>query len=93
DACIKSGVPAIFYVDNGSGYVNHMMRDEAVGLMGRLGIDMKNSLPYNSQARGVIERVHQSLWIRAAKELPGYIGADMDRQAKLATFKLTRRAI
>ncbi|WP_058157349.1 DNA-binding protein, partial [Pseudomonas aeruginosa] len=93
DACIKGGVPAIFYVDNGSGYVNHMMRDEAVGLMGRLGIDMKNSLPYNSQARGVIERVHQSLWIRAAKELPGYIGADMDRQAKLATFKLTRRAI
>ena len=41
----------------------------------------------------MIERVHQSLWIRAAKELPGYIGADMDRQAKLATFKLTRRAI
>ncbi|MCD2961059.1 DDE-type integrase/transposase/recombinase, partial [Pseudomonas aeruginosa] len=93
DACTKGGIPAIFYVDNGSGYVNHMMRDEAVGLMGRLGIDMKNSLPYNSQARGVIERVHQSLWIRAAKELPGYIGADMDRQAKLATFKLTRRAI
>ncbi|HHM6772710.1 TPA: DNA-binding protein [Pseudomonas aeruginosa] len=93
DACTRHGICAIFYVDNGSGYVNYMMRDEAVGLMGRLGIDMKHSLPYNSQAKGVIERVHQSLWIRAAKELPGYMGRDMDRQAKLATFKLSRKAI
>ncbi|KAF1071269.1 MAG: hypothetical protein GAK45_00570 [Pseudomonas citronellolis] len=93
DACQRSGIPAIFYVDNGSGYKNHMMQDQAVGLLGRLGIDMQNSLPYNSQARGVIERVHQSVWIRAAKELPGYMGRDMDRRAKLATFKLSRQAI
>lgn len=93
DASTRSGIPAIFYVDNGSGYVNHMMQSEAVGLMGRLGIDMKHSLPYNSQAKGVIERLHKSLFVRAAKELPGYVGKDMDRQAKLETFKLSRKAI
>ncbi|WP_374348643.1 Mu transposase C-terminal domain-containing protein [Chitinimonas sp.] len=86
------GVPAMFYVDNGSGYVNAMMRDEATGMMARLGIEMKHSLAYNSQARGVIERSHQ-MWTAAAKKLPTYIGASMDREAKLASFKLNRKAI
>lgn len=92
-ASTKNGIPAIFYVDNGSGYKNHMMKDEATGLMGRLGTTMTHSLPYNSQAKGVIERSHQTIWVQAAKELPGYIGKDMDRQAALATFKLSRKAI
>lgn len=90
---LVGGVPAILYVDNGSGYVNQMMTDTATGLMARLGTEMVNSLPYSSQARGVIERLHQSIWVKAAKEVPGYIGKDMDRQAKLAIFKLSRQAI
>jgi putative transposase len=87
------GLPAILYVDNGSGYVNQMMTDTATGLMARLGCQMVNSLPYSSQARGVIERVHKTVWVKAAKEVPGYIGKDMDRQAKLQVFKLSRQAI
>ncbi|MCW3479706.1 Mu transposase C-terminal domain-containing protein [Neisseriaceae bacterium JH1-16] len=93
DASLKAGIPAVFYVDNGSGYKNQMMNDVATGFMARLGIEMVNSLPYNSQARGVIERLHQTIWVNAAKSLPGYIGHDMDREAKLATFKLSRKAI
>lgn len=93
DACLKHGIPAVFYVDNGSGYKNEMMLDVATGFMARLGIEMINSLPYNSQARGVIERLHQIIWITAAKSLPGYIGHDMDREAKLSIFKLSRKAI
>ncbi|MCG8993248.1 Mu transposase C-terminal domain-containing protein [Laribacter hongkongensis] len=93
DACLRDGIPAVFYVDNGSGYKNEMMLDVATGFMSRLGIEMVNSLPYNSQARGVIERLHQTIWINAAKSLPGYIGHDMDREAKLSTFKLSRKAI
>lgn len=93
DAAMRAGIPAVFYVDNGSGYKNEMMLDVATGFMARLGIDMVNSLPYNSQARGVIEKLHQTIWINAAKSLPGYIGWDMDREAKLATFKLSRKAI
>ncbi|WP_375591748.1 Mu transposase C-terminal domain-containing protein [Chitiniphilus eburneus] len=89
----NAAVCSTFYVDNGSGYVNGMLRDEATGLMTRLGITMTHSLPYNSQARGVIERLHQTLWVAAAKELPTYIGADMDRQAGQQVHKLTRRAL
>lgn len=87
------GIPAIFYVDNGSGYKNAMMKDESVGVMTRMGTEVKHSIAYNSQARGMIERVHQTVWIRLAKKLPTYIGADMDRQAKQAVFKKTRKDI
>lgn len=92
-ATLNAGIPAIFYVDNGSGYKNEMMNDVATGLMGRLGIEMVHSLPYNSQARGVIERMHQTIWVNAAKEVSGYIGHDMDREAKLKVFKLSRKAL
>ncbi|MGC3961921.1 MAG: hypothetical protein QM803_00990 [Rhodocyclaceae bacterium] len=33
----RCGVPAVLYVDNGSGYRNALVADEAVGLVGRLG--------------------------------------------------------
>lgn len=88
----NGGIPAILYVDNGTGYVNQMMKADAIGFMDRLGITMLHSLPYNSQARGVIERFHQTL-IKAAKEIPGFIGKDMDREAKHNVFKLSRKAL
>ncbi|MGP4849506.1 transposase, partial [Marinobacter sp. 1Y8] len=92
-AACDYGVPAILYVDNGPGYKNVMMTGEATGLMIRLGTEMKHSTAYNSQARGMIERVHKTIWIRLARRLPTYIGADMDRQAKQAVFKKTRKDI
>jgi putative transposase len=92
-AVLTGGIPAVFYVDNGSGYKNELMTDTGTGLLARLGIEMINSLPYNSQARGVIEKLHQTIWVNAAKELPGFIGRDMDRQAKQAIFKLSRKAL
>lgn len=87
------GIPSIFYVDNGSGYKNGLMGDDATGFMARLGISLTHSIPYNSQARGIIERSHQTIWVNAAKELPTYMGSAMDRQAKQATFKVTRADI
>ncbi len=93
NASLAHGIPAVFYVDNGSGYCNALMKDEATGLMARLGIEMLHSLPYNSQARGVIERLHRTLWVPAAKNLPGYLGRDMDREARLAHFRHSRRAL
>lgn len=92
DACGKA-VPAVIYVDNGSGYCNAMLKDEATGVMVRLGSTMTHSLPYNSQARGVIERVHQTLWVDGAKSLAGYMGADMDREARQQQFKLSRQSL
>ncbi|MDF3093513.1 DNA-binding protein [Burkholderia semiarida] len=92
-AVLKCGVPSMFYVDNGSGYKNALLKDEGVGVQGRLGFVVTHSIPYNSQARGVVERLHQTLWVAAAKKLPSYMGADMDRQAKHAVFKITRDAL
>lgn len=87
------GIPSIFYVDNGSGFKNELMSDEATGFMARLGTSLTHSLPYNSQARGIIERSHQTMWVTGAKELPTYMGAAMDREAKQAAFKITRKDI
>lgn len=89
----RHGIPAILYVDNGPGYKNAFMENADTGLLGRLGITPSHSLPYNSQARGVIERFHKTCWVQGAKQLPSYIGAEMDRQARLEQFKLTRKAL
>lgn len=87
------GIQALHYVDNGSGQKNELMSDEVTGFMARLGITITHSLPYNSQARGLEERNHRTIWTRGAKEFPTYIGADMDREAKQSAFKITRRDI
>lgn len=90
NACETGGIPSVFYVDNGSGYRNAVMADSATGFMERLSITLTHSQPYNSQARGVIERAHQTIWVRAAKSLPTYMGAAMDRQARQSAYKVTR---
>ena len=92
-AVCTNGVMALFYVDNGSGYKNALMSRDGSGLMDRLGSTLTHSLPYNSQAKGVVERSHQSIWIQAAKRLPTYIGVDMDKEARQKVFKKTRKDI
>lgn len=88
-----AGLAAIFYVDNGSGYSNALLKAEGTGLAGRLGFEVKHSIAYNSQARGVIERLHKTVWVEGAKQLPSYVGAAMDREARLTQFKLTRQVL
>ena len=87
------GLPAIWYVDNGCGFKNASMTAEVTGFVSRLGISIEHSLPYNSQARGIEERSHQSIWVRAAKTLPTYLGAAMDSEARQRVYKLTRADI
>lgn len=89
EAC---GVPAIFYTDNGSGYCNQIMTAPGTGLLARLGIEHRTSIPYNSQARGIIERAHRSILVATAKRLPTYIGAPMDREAAKIVHKRTRQS-
>ena len=89
----RGSIPAIFYVDNGCGYKNAYMDGPATGIMDRLGITKMHSIAYNSQARGVIELFNKTCWIRAAKELPTYVGHDMDQEARQAVFKRTRSDI
>jgi putative transposase len=54
--------------------------DEWIGIFARVGTDLQ--VPErggNPQGHGAVERSNQSIWIRAAKELPTYTGKDMDR--------------
>ncbi|MEW6648191.1 MAG: Mu transposase C-terminal domain-containing protein [Pseudomonadota bacterium] len=88
-ACETAAVPVIWYTDRGKGFIN-----EVKGLiLDRLSITHETSLPYNSQARGIIERSHQSLWVALARELPTYMGKDMDPEARKKVFKITREDI
>ena len=93
NAIETGGIPALWYVDRGSGYRNATQQDEVVGFAARLGITITHSLPYNSQARGLMERSHKSIWVRAAKQLPTFMGAPMDREQKHNVFKITRHDI
>jgi putative transposase len=87
------GIPAVWYVDNGSGYNNQLMDDERTGLLARIQTTKLNRLPNNPQAGGYVERSHQSIWIKGAKRLPTYMGKDMDRQAGQLVHKITRAEI
>lgn len=80
---------SIFYVDNGSGFANDTVRE----VVDRLGGTMTHSLPYNSQARGLSERGHQTIWVRAAKKLTSYIGADMDKHAGTKVHRIGRKQL
>ena len=92
-AFTTSGVCDIWYADNGPGFNNSLWDDELTGLVARLSITKKNSLPYNSQARGIMERAHKTIAVRAAKRLPTYMGAAMDDEARQRAFKKTRKDI
>ncbi len=92
------GICAIFYTDRGAGYKNKTFDGQATpdaavgGLMGRLGIAKMHALPYNSQAKGIIERFN-AYWNDLAKTMPSYIGADMDKEAGSRVHKASRREI
>lgn len=86
-AAVTNGIAAIFYTDRGPGFRNKALDDRTQGILGRLGSTPTHSLPYVSQSRGIIERSHQTIWTRAAKSLPSYVGADMDREARMARDK------
>lgn len=82
----RVGMFRVFYVDNGSGFANDTIRE----VVDRLGGEMTHSLPYNSQARGVIERSHRTILVRLAKEFDSYIGADMDKEAANKVHRISR---
>lgn len=89
----ECGICTIWYVDNGSGFKNDHFDDmKCMSFFGRLGVTKTHSLPYNSQARGIGERIHK-VHIKSAKRLASYMGEDMDPEAKQKVFKITRKDI
>ena len=93
NSCVAYGIPAIFYTDRGPGYKNQTFDADVNGLMGRLSITKMHALPYNSQAKGIIERFNGTVWNPLAQRLPTYLGKPMDKEAAKAAHKATRREI
>ncbi|WP_321362627.1 Mu transposase C-terminal domain-containing protein [uncultured Celeribacter sp.] len=93
NSCVNHGIPAIFYVDRGPGYKNNAMDADVSGLMGRLGITKMHAEAYGSQAKGRIEIINRNVWNPLAKDLPTYMGQDMDKEAGDKIHKLTRREL
>lgn len=92
-ACLFGGVPALFYSDNGPGYVNKLMKDDRTGIFQRLGISGTNSIPGRPQGKGLMERAVKTLWVRAAQGLASYTGSMMDEDTAHKNFKTSRKAI
>ena len=92
-AITRYGVPAIFYVDRGNGYINDYMNAPGLGLVDRLGFEMTHSLPYNSQARGLIERSHRTILVSLARTMATYVNKAMDPEVKQLVYKINRQHI
>ncbi|MFV3126086.1 Mu transposase C-terminal domain-containing protein [Niveispirillum sp. KHB5.9] len=84
---------AIFYSDNGSGFVNEIVAGPVIGMLARVGATPQNSTGGRAQARGRIERLQGSCLKRAARELLTYRGRDMDREGAKAIEKRVERAL
>ncbi|MEO5336908.1 MAG: Mu transposase C-terminal domain-containing protein [Magnetospirillum sp. WYHS-4] len=88
-----TGICAIAYSDRGPGEKNAALDDPVTGLLARLEVTHEFGIPRNPQGHGIIERLNQSLWVKAAKTLPTYMGAAMDDEARQRAFKVTRKEI
>jgi putative transposase len=89
DGVTRCGMYKVLYVDNGGGFDNANVYE----VNDRLGGEITHSLPYNSQARGVIERAHRTILVRLAKDFASYMGADMDKEAANRVHRLSRREL
>lgn len=86
DAVVQRGMFAILYTDNGPGFKDNALIDKVCDV---LGGTLSRALPYNSQAKGLVERFHHSVLVRLAKRYPSYIGEDMDKQAATSAHKIS----
>ncbi|WP_429186341.1 Mu transposase C-terminal domain-containing protein [Aeromonas veronii] len=86
DAVMQRGMFAILYTDNGPGFKDNALIDKVCDV---LGGTLARALPYNSQAKGLVERFHRSALVRLAKRYPSYIGEDMDKQEATKVQKIS----
>ena len=86
DAVASRGMFTLLYTDNGPGFKDNALVDRVCDV---LGGTLTRALPYNSQAKGLVERFHKTALVRLAKKYPSYIGADMDKQAGTKAHKIS----
>lgn len=77
-------VPPFLYVDNGSGYKNHLMSDSMVGFYARAGVQQTiHAIPGNPHGKGWVERFFRTVRDDFLKNwMPHlYCGNDMSPEA------------
>lgn len=70
-------VPAMLFLDNGSGFKARMMTAETEGFFSRLSITPSYSLPGNSKGKGLVEGFFKIFRNRHDKKFSTYCGDDM----------------
>lgn len=70
-------VPAVLFLDNGSGFKSRMMADEAIGFLNRMSITPSFALPGNSKGKGLVEGFFKIFRNRHDKKFLTYCGDDM----------------
>ena len=91
DAC-RWGVLDFVEADRGSGNLAKVNCDPLYGRFTKVGTDLViEEKGGNPQGHGRIERVNQSIWIRAARTLPTYTGKDMDKVARKQVYTRLER--
>jgi putative transposase len=86
------GIPAILEADRGAGNMAKVNSDEFFGIFSRMGTTfLPPERGGNPQGHGSVERSNQSVWIRAAKDLPTYTGKDMDRVVRKKIYTRLER--
>lgn len=70
-------VPAMLFLDNGSGFKSRMMADEVIGFLNRMAITPSFALPGNSKGKGLVEGFFKIFRNRHDKKFLTYCGDDM----------------
>lgn len=79
-AVSRNGIPLVYYSDGGAGQTAKMLDAPLTGILGGLGIQHEVGRPGNPQARGVIERLWQTILIPLARRFATYQGKGADRE-------------
>lgn len=74
-----NGVPLFYYSDNGAGQTSNRLDADVTGMFPRLGIGHETGIPGNAQGRGIIERAHQTILMRVARQFATFNGNSADR--------------
>jgi putative transposase len=74
-------VPSILYTDMGAGNLANINTDAVMGFFAKIGITHEKGILGNPQGRGLIERLNQTLLIKAAREMPSCTHEQFDQLA------------
>lgn len=79
-------VPAMLYIDNGSGYKSAMMNDKTAGFYAQFNIEPLFAIPGNARAKW-IERFFLTMEDRLGKTFISYCGRDHDERYKAEVLR------